>query len=62
MPHSARIFFVIDAVNSGPPSVVMSSGMPKVTKMERRLDTRPVAPLEERSTMGQLEKRSTMTT
>ena len=53
---------MIDAVNLGPPSVVMSSRMLKVIKMERRLDTRPVALLVERSTMGQPEKRSTMTT
>ena len=61
-PQSARNFLVVDAVNSGPPSVVRSSGMPKVTKMDLKLEMRPVAPLVERSTMGHPEKQSTITT
>lgn len=42
--------------NSGPPSVVMSFGMPKVTKVMHRV------PLMDLSTMGQPEYRSTITT
>ncbi len=49
---------VIFAVNSGPLSVVMSSGMPKVTKMERRLDTRAVAV----GRVGSAGEAATMTT
>ena len=61
-PQLVRKVLVTVAVNSGPPSVVMSSGIPNVTKVERRTDTSPVAPWVDRSTMGHPEKRSTITT
>ena len=43
------------AVNSGPPSVASSSGMPNVAKVRRRQSIRPVDPSLARSTRGQLE-------
>ena len=61
MPQSLRNWRVIAAVNSGPPSVAHSSGMPNVVNVRRRQITRPRAPSWARSIMGQLEYLSTTT-
>ena len=45
------------AVNSGPPSVVTSSGMPKVTNVVRRAVMSPAAPLMDRSSDLQSPRR-----
>ena len=42
-------------MNSGAPSEVNSSGMPKVAKVLLRVLMRPMAPLVDPSTIGQLE-------
>ncbi len=60
--QSEKNFLVVVAVNSGPLSVVMSSGMPKVTNVVRRAVMSSAAPLMDCSTMGQPEYRSTITT
>ena len=51
-PQVRRNDFVIEAVNSDPPSVAISSGMPKVAKMRFRHFMSPLAPFFERSAMG----------
>lgn len=61
MPQSFRNCRVVVAVNSGPPSVASSSGMPKVTNVRLRQLIKPVAPSDDFSTIGQLEYLSTMT-
>ena len=48
-------------VNSGPPSVASSSGMPKVEKMRLNDLTTPLAPSSAWFTIGQLEYLSIMT-
>ena len=47
--------------NSGPPSEVSVSGMPKVENVSRSALISPDAPSLEGKTMGQLENRSTST-
>ena len=54
-PHPFRNWHVAAAVNSGPPSVAHSSGMPNVANVRRRQSIRPLDPSHARSTMGQLE-------
>ena len=61
MPHSFRNERVALAVNSGPPSVAHSSGMPKVANSRQRESIKPLDPSCARLMMGQLEKRSTTT-
>ena len=56
-----RNSWVRDEVNSGPPSVESSSGMPKVPNVRRRQSMRPFAPSWALSMMGQFEERSTIT-
>lgn len=52
---------MVVAVNSGPPSVASSSGMPKVTNVRLKQLIKPVAPSDDFSTIGHLEYLSTMT-
>ena len=66
MPHEWRKFSVWLAVNSGPPSLDISSGTPNVAKKVRRWRTRPDGPPRsvpnvELSTSTQPERRSPMT-
>ena len=42
-------------VNSGPPSVAHSSGIPNVVNMRRKQEIRPWEPSVARSMMGQFE-------
>ena len=60
-PHSLRNCCVDLAMNSGPPSVAHSSGMPYVANVRLRQSTRPVEPSRAFSMIGQLEYRSTTT-
>ncbi len=60
-PQSRKKAHVSVAVNSGPPSVASSSGVPYVTKARHRLLMSPFAPPEALETSGQLEYRSTIT-
>ena len=60
-PQSFRNWRVAVAVNSGPPSVAHSSGMPNVANVRLRQLMRPFAPFCARSIIGQLEYLSTMT-
>ena len=55
IPQLSRNFLVCEAMNSGPLSLDSSSGIPKVMNVRLRTSTSPVAPSEDRSTMGQLE-------
>ena len=48
-------------VNSGPPSEVSSSLIPKVTNVRRNRVVSPSVPVADASTMGQLEYLSTAT-
>ena len=54
-PHSFKNWRVVAAVNSGPPSVAHSSGMPKVASVRRKQSMSPLDPSCARSTVGQLE-------
>ena len=54
-PHSFKNWRVVAAVNSGPPSVAHSSGMPKVANVRRKQSISPLDPSRARSTMGLLE-------
>ena len=52
---------VVWEANSGPPSDVSVSGIPKVQNVSLSVWVRPVAPSLDVLTTGQLEKRSTRT-
>ena len=54
-PQLSRNFWVWPEMNSGPPSLDNSSGIPNVMNVRFSKSTNPSEPLEERSTMGQLE-------
>ena len=54
-PQSWRNCVVVVDVNSGPPSVASSSGMPNVEKMRLSALTTPLAPSSACFTMGQFE-------
>ena len=60
-PQLVRNSAVKWAVNSGPPSVVMVSGMPKEANVSLSTAVRPAAPPVAGATMGQPENRSTTT-
>ena len=53
-PHSLRNCCVAAAVNSGPPSVAHSSGMPNITNVRRRQSISPFKPSCALSRVGQL--------
>ena len=55
MPQSRRNFRVCEAMNSGPPSLDSSSGMPNVMNVRFNKSTNPVDPSNDRSTISQLE-------
>ena len=61
MPQSLRNCEVVSEVNSGPPSVASSSGIPNVAKQILSASTTPLAPLPVCRMMSQLEYRSTRT-
>ena len=54
-PQSFRNWHVTVTVNSGPPSVTHSSGMPNVVNMWRKQEIRPWEPSVACSMMGQFE-------
>ena len=55
MPHVFMKFLVAGAVNSDPPSVASSSGIPNVINVCLSTSIRPFDPPHARSTIGQLE-------
>ena len=60
-PQLAKKALVVWEANSGPPSDVSVSGIPKVENVSLSVWVRPVAPSLDVVTTGQLEKRSTRT-
>ena len=60
-PQFFKNCWVNAEVNSDPPSVSRSSGIPKVLKVRRRQSMRHFSPSRVLSTIGQLEYRSTIT-
>ena len=60
-PQFFKNCWVNAEVNSGPPSVARSSGIPKLLKVRRRQSMRPFSPSRALSMIGQLEYRSTIT-
>ena len=61
MPISRRYLLVAEAENSGPPSEVSSSGIPKLLNVDLNLSIRPAAPFPAFSMIGHPEYLSTMT-
>ena len=60
-PQLLRNVFILSEVNSGPPSEVSSSLIPKVTNVRRNRVVIPSVPVADASTMGQFEYLSTAT-
>ena len=60
-PQLVRNVLVVCEANSGPPSEVSESGIPKVAKVSRSVWVRPVAPSMDVVTTGQFENLSTNT-
>lgn len=61
-PQSLSSSLVDEAANSGPPSVVIVSGMPNVANVSLSMIARPAAPFDAGATIGHPEYLSTSTT